>query len=201
MENVYLKIGKLLKEWRQSHGYSLYKIAKDGPGNVRYDSLGRIEKGKIVSSETLLCYVDFCYKHGFRIFDEIYNNIMLQQQNVVENEDSSKAKEQTVDEVSTTSEEEEIVQNEEDSTEPEDTEYAHAVIDFNNKQPMDEVDQTAFIRHHRCPVCGNALRKRTGRYGPFIGCTMFDNKEDQCTYSATGTFENFTLKKNIVHPK
>lgn len=59
MKNVYQKIGKLLGEWRRKNGFSLYKIAKEGPGNVRYDSLKRVEKGDVVSSETLLCYVDF----------------------------------------------------------------------------------------------------------------------------------------------
>ena len=35
MKNVYQKIGKLLKEWRKSQGFSLYKIAKEGENTIK----------------------------------------------------------------------------------------------------------------------------------------------------------------------
>lgn len=203
MENQYSKIGKLLGEWRRSHGFSLYKIAKDGPGNVRYDSLGRIEKGEIVSSETLLCYVEFCYQHGFRIFDEIYNNTSLQQDNVAKNTEASDTKEEVTVEIPAPPEEEAPVFDEEEDFDPSevDEDYEFAEFSFDNNWCLNEQAQRAFIRHHRCPICGSELRQLHGTNGPFIRCSMFDNREDRCTYSASGTFEDFTISKSIVQPK
>lgn len=197
MKNVYQKIGKLLGEWRRKNGFSLYKIAKEGPGNVRYDSLKRVEKGDVVSSETLLCYVDFCYEHGFRIFDEIYNNITLQQYIVVENEQTCETKKESVEEVPEPSEEEKKAFEEEELTPPlaeeSDEEYGYAKISFDNKDEMSEADQIAFIRHHRCPRCGSELIEKSGRFGPYIGCVRYQNRDNKCEYTASGTFESFTL--------
>lgn len=192
MENVYQKIGKLLGEWRRKNGFSLYKIAKEGPGNVRYDSLKRVEKGDVVSSETLLCYVDFCYEHGFRIFDEIYNNITLQQCIVVENEQTCETKKESVEEVPAPSEEEEKAFEEEEITPPLDEEYAYAEISFDQKEVMNEHDQIAFIKHKRCPVCGKALRERNGRNGSFIGCSQYP----KCNYTANGDFSQYSITEN-----
>lgn len=197
MKNVYQKIGKLLGEWRRKNGFSLYKIAKEGPGNVRYDSLKRVEKGDVVSSETLLCYVDFCYEHGFRIFDEIYNNITLQQYIVLENEQTCETKKESVEEVPEPSEEEKKAFEEEELTPPlaeeSDEEYGYAKISFDNKDEMSEADQIAFIRHHRCPRCGSELIEKSGRFGPYIGCVRYQNRDNKCEYTASGTFESFTL--------
>lgn len=192
MKNVYQKIGKLLGEWRRKNGFSLYKIAKEGPGNVRYDSLKRIEKGDVVSSETLLCYVDFCYEHGFRVFDEIYNNITLQQCIVVENEQTCETKKESVEEVPAPSEEEEKAFEEEELTPPLDEEYAYAEISFDQKEVMNEHDQIAFIKHKRCPVCGKALRERNGRNGSFIGCSQYP----KCNYTANGDFSQYSITEN-----
>lgn len=192
MKNVYQKIGKLLGEWRRKNGFSLYKIAKEGPGNVRYDSLKRVEKGDVVSSETLLCYVDFCYEHGFRIFDEIYNNITLQQYIVVENEQTCETKKESVEEVPAPSEEEEKAFEEEELTPPLDEEYAYAEISFDQKEVMNEHDQIAFIKHKRCPVCGKALRERNGRNGSFIGCSQYP----KCNYTANGDFSQYSITEN-----
>lgn len=192
MKNVYQKIGKLLGEWRRKNGFSLYKIAKEGPGNVRYDSLKRVEKGDVVSSETLLCYVDFCYEHGFRIFDEIYNNITLQQCIVVENEQTCETKKESVEEVPAPSEEEEKAFEEEELTPPLDEEYAYAEISFDEKKVMNEYDQIAFIKHKRCPVCGKALRERNGRNGSFIGCSQYP----KCNYTANGNFSQYSITEN-----
>lgn len=192
MKNVYQKIGKLLGEWRRKNGFSLYKIAKEGPGNVRYDSLKRVEKGDVVSSETLLCYVDFCYEHGFRIFDEIYNNITLQQCIVVENEQTCETKKESVEEVPAPSEEEEKTFEEEELTPPLDEEYAYAEISFDQKEVMNEHDQIAFIKHKRCPVCGKALRERNGRNGSFIGCSQYP----KCNYTANGNFSQYSITEN-----
>jgi len=192
MKNVYQKIGKLLGEWRRKNGFSLYRIAKEGPGNVRYDSLKRVEKGDIVSSETLLCYVDFCYEHGFRIFDEIYNNITLQQCIVVENEKTCETKEEPVEEVPAPSGEEEKAFEEEEPTPPLDEEYAYAEISFGQKEVMNEHDQIAFIKHKRCPVCGKALRERNGRNGSFIGCSQYP----KCNYTANGDFSQYSITEN-----
>ncbi|MBQ0063184.1 MAG: topoisomerase DNA-binding C4 zinc finger domain-containing protein [Prevotella sp.] len=192
MKNVYQKIGKLLGEWRRKNGFSLYKIAKEGPGNVRYDSLKRVEKGDVVSSETLLCYVDFCYEHGFRIFDEIYNNITLQQCIVVENEQTCETKKESVEEVPAPSEEEEKAFEEEELTPPLDEEYAYAEISFDQKEVMNEHDQIAFIKHKRCPVCGKALRERNGRNGSFIGCSQYP----KCNYTANGDFSQYSITEN-----
>ena len=197
MKNVYSKIGKLLGEWRRKNGFSLYKIAKEGPGNVRYDSLKRVEKGDVVSSETLLCYVDFCYEHGFRVFDEIYNNITLQQCIVAENEQICETEEESVEEVQTPSEEEEKAFEEEEPTPLLDEElaeeYRYAKISFDEKEVMNEADQIAFIRHHRCPRCGSELIEKSGRFGPYIGCVRYQNRDNKCEYTASGTFESFTL--------
>lgn len=196
MKNVYQKIGKLLGEWRRKNGFSLYKIAKEGPGNVRYDSLKRVEKGDVVSSETLLCYVDFCYEHGFRVFDEIYNkiynNITLQQCIVVENEQTCETKKESVEEVPAPSEEEEKAFEEEELTPPLDEEYAYAEISFDQKEVMNEHDQIAFIKHKRCPVCGKALRERNGRNGSFIGCSQYP----KCNYTANGNFSQYSITEN-----
>lgn len=192
MKNLYQKIGKLLGEWRRKNGFSLYKIAKEGPGNVRYDSLKRVEKGDVVSSETLLCYVDFCYEHGFRIFDEIYNNITLQQCIVVENEQTCETKKESVKEVPAPSEEEEKAFEEEELTPPLDEEYAYAEISFDQKEVMNEHDQIAFIKHKRCPVCGKALRERNGRNGSFIGCSQYP----KCNYTANGDFSQYSITEN-----
>ena len=192
MKNVYQKIGKLLGEWRRKNGFSLYKIAKEGPGNVRYDSLKRVEKGDVVSSETLLCYVDFCYEHGFRIFDEIYNNITLQQCIVVENEQTCETKKESEEEVPAPSEEEEKAFEEEELTPPLDEEYAYAEISFDEKKVMNEYDQIAFIKHKRCPVCGKALRERNGRNGSFIGCSQYP----KCNYTANGNFSQYSITEN-----
>lgn len=192
MKNVYQKIGKLLGEWRRKNGFSLYKIAKEGPGNVRYDSLKRVEKGDVVSSETLLCYVDFCYEHGFRVFDEIYNNITLQQCIVVENEQTCETKKESVEEVPAPSEEEEKAFEEEELTPPLDEEYAYAEISFDQKEVMNEHDQIAFIKHKRCPVCGKALRERNGRNGSFIGCSQYP----KCNYTANGDFSQYSITEN-----
>lgn len=197
MKNVYSKIGKLLGEWRRTNGYSLYKIAKEGPGNVRYDSLKRVEKGDVVSSETLLCYVDFCYEHGFRVFDEIYNNITLQQCIVVEDKREYETKEESIEEVQVSSEEEEKAFEEGKPTPPlaeeSDEEYGYAKISFDNKDEMNEADQIAFIRHHRCPRCGSELIEKSGRFGPYIGCVRYRDRDNKCDYTASGTFESFTL--------
>lgn len=192
MKNLYQKIGKLLGEWRRKNGFSLYKIAKEGPGNVRYDSLKRVEKGDVVSSETLLCYVDFCYEHGFRIFDEIYNNITLQQCIVVKNEQTCETKKESVEEVPVPSEEEEKAFEEEELTPPLDEEYAYAEISFDQKEVMNEHDQIAFIKHKRCPVCGKALRERNGRNGSFIGCSQYP----KCNYTANGDFSQYSITEN-----
>ena len=192
MKNVYQKIGKLLGEWRRKNGFSLYKIAKEGPGNVRYDSLKRVEKGDVVSSETLLCYLDFCYEHGFRVFDEIYNNITLQQCIVVENEQTCETKKESVEEVPAPSEEEEKAFEEEELTPPLDEEYAYAEISFDEKKVMNEYDQIAFIKHKRCPVCGKALRERNGRNGSFIGCSQYP----KCNYTANGDFSQYSITEN-----
>ena len=192
MKNVYQKIGKLLGEWRRKNGFSLYKIAKEGPGNVRYDSLKRVEKGDVVSSETLLCYVDFCYEHGFRVFDEIYNNITLQQCIVVENEQTCETKKESVEEVPAPSEEEEKAFEEEELTPPLDEEYAYAEISFDEKKVMNEYDQIAFIKHKRCPVCGKALRERNGRNGSFIGGSQYP----KCNYTANGDFSQYSITEN-----
>lgn len=192
MKNVYQKIGKLLGEWRRKNGFSLYKIAKEGPGNVRYDSLKRVEKGDVVSSETFLCYIDFCYEHGFRIFDEIYNNITLQQCIVVENEQTCETKKESVKEVPAPLEEEEKAFEEEELTPPLDEEYAYAEISFGQKEVMNEHDQIAFIKHKRCPVCGKALRERNGRKGSFIGCSQYP----KCNYTANGDFSQYSITEN-----
>lgn len=192
MKNVYQKIGKLLGEWRRKNGFSLYKIAKEGPGNVRYDSLKRVEKGDVVSSETLLCYVDFCYEHGFRVFDEIYNNITLQQCIVVENKQTCETKKESVEEVPAPLEEEEKAFEEEELTPPLDEEYAYAEISFDEKKVMNEYDQIAFIKHKRCPVCGKALRERNGRNGSFIGCSQYP----KCNYTANGNFSQYSITEN-----
>ena len=78
MKNVYQKIGKLLKEWRKSQGFSLYKIAKEGSGKARYDYLKRLENGEGVNAITMTCYLDFCYEHGFNVLEKLYNQNQLQ---------------------------------------------------------------------------------------------------------------------------
>ena len=40
------------------------------------------------------------------------------------------------------------------------------------KKRVDKVDDKA------CPLCGNQLVKRNGKYGPFIGCSNFP----ECRY-------------------
>ena len=198
MKNIYSKIGKLLGEWRRAQGYSLYKIAKEGPGNVRYDSLKRIEKGDVVSSETLLCYVDFCYHHGFRIFDEIYNNISLQQCNVAKKEQICEAKKEVIEDVQTPSMVEEPEPEEDDFAPSEqDEDYLFAENAFDDKKPMTEQDQIAFIRHHRCPRCGSELREKEGKYGAYIGCVRWNAPNDRCEYTASGTFASFTISKKF----
>lgn len=183
MKNIYSKIGKLLGEWRRKNGFSLYKIAKEGPGNVRYDSLKRVEQGDVVSSETLLCYIDFCYQHGFRVFEEMYNDISLQQYIVAENEHMSETKEEAIDS--------------EFDPSRQDDEYMSAEHNFDNGGKMSEQDQIAFIRHQRCPRCGSNLIEKQGKYGPYIGCVKFQDKESKCEYTASGTFESFVLSKRF----
>ena len=31
-----------------------------------------------------------------------------------------------------------------------------------------------------CPKCGNAMTKRVGRFGPFLGCSKYNDKKDPC---------------------
>lgn len=203
MENVYQKIGKLLKEWRESQGFSLYKVAKEGSGKARYDYLKRFENGEGVNASTMTCYLDFCYEHGFRVFEELYNQIQVQPNTVVEDEQICEAKEESVEEVPTHPEEEETIFDEEENISSEEEEYRYAEISFDNKEKMNECDQIAFIRHHRCPRCGSELIEKSGQYGPYIGCAKFFDRINKCDYTASGTFASFTLSnkfKNGVTP-
>lgn len=211
MKNVYQKIGKLLKEWRESQGFSLYKIAKEGSGKARYDYLKRLENGEGVNAITMTCYLDFCYEHGFNVLEKLYNQNQLQPLTGVEKTTEKVVIEAPVEEKKPALEEPTESENEaseEEYEEPSESEqaewdYSHAQIKYGNGELLDEADQIAFIRHQQCPRCGSELIEKSGQYGPYIGCIKFHDRVNKCSYTASGTFESFTVSnkfKNGVTP-
>lgn len=211
MENVYQKIGKLLKEWRESQGFSLYKIAKEGSGKARYDYLKRLENGEGVNAITMTCYLDFCYEHGFNVLEKLYNQNQLQPLTEAEKTTEKIVIEALVEEEKPALEEPTESENEaseEEYGEPSESEqaewdYGNAQMKYNRGDLLDEEDQIAFIRHSVCPRCGSELIEKSGQYGPYIGCVKFHDRVNKCNYTASGTFESFTVSnkfKNGVTP-
>lgn len=211
MENVYQKIGKLLKEWRESQGFSLYKIAKEGSGKARYDYLKRLENGEGVNAITMTCYLDFCYEHGFNVLEKLYNQNQLQPLTEAEKTTEKIVIEALIEEDKPALEEPTESENEaseEEYGEPSESEqaewdYGNAQMKYNRGDLLDEEDQIAFIRHRVCPRCGSELIEKSGQYGPYIGCVKFHDRVNKCNYTASGTFESFTVSnkfKNGVTP-
>lgn len=211
MENVYQKIGKLLKEWRENQGFSLYKVAKEGSGKARYDYLKRLENGEGVNAITMTCYLDFCYEHGFNVLEKLYNQKQLQPLTEAEKTTEKVVIEAPVEEEKSDLEEPTESENEaseEEYGEPSESEqaewdYGLAQIKYGKGELLDEADQIAFIRHQQCPRCGSELIEKSGQYGPYIGCVKFHDRVNKCSYTASGTFESFTVSnkfKNGVTP-
>ena len=124
------------------------------------------------------------------------NNIVLEDRNPT----SDGINNMSSNDVPTTPEEKETVFDQEELPPPEDEEYDYAEISFYQKEVMNEADQIAFIKHKRCPVCGNSLKERQGRNGPFIGCSSYP----KCTYTANGNFIHYSItesNKKGVTPK
>lgn len=185
MDNdAYKKIGKLLKEWRKTNGFSLYKIAKEGTRNARYDSLKRVEEGEGVSADTLLCYVDFCYQHGYRIFDEIYNKETLQQNIVVQNSSIENSPNEIREEEKTTQHGDQPIAEHQPEGTAQEEELPH------DGEVLDEQTQVKFINRNICPHCASkgTLIQRNGTYGEYIECRI-------CRHRAYGTLANPRLYK------
>lgn len=205
MKNVYQKIGKLLKEWRKSQGFSLYKIAKEGSGKARYDYLKRLENGEGVNAITMTCYLDFCYEHGFNVLEKLYNQNQLQLLTDIEKTTEKIVIEATAEEEKPAVEEPTESGNEapeEEYGEPSESEqaewdYGLAQMKYGKGELLDEIDQIAFIRHQRCPRCGSELIEKSGQYGPYIGCVKFHDRVNKCEYTASGTFESFVISKRF----
>lgn len=205
MENAYSKIGKLLKEWRESQGFSLYKIAKEGSGKARYDYLKRLENGEGVNAITMTCYLDFCYEHGFNVLEKLYSQNQLQRLTDIEKTIEKVVIEAPIKEKKTAFEESTESKNEvpeEEYEEPSESEqaewdYGLAQMKFDKGELLDEDDQIAFIHHHQCPRCGSELIEKSGQYGPYIGCVKFHDRVNKCEYTASGTFESFVISKRF----
>lgn len=116
------------------------------------------------------------------------NNVVPDDRNFT----SDRANNMASNDGSTNTEEKETVFEQEEPAPPVDEEYDYAEISFYQKEVMNEVDQIAFIKHKRCPVCGSALRERQGRNGPFIGCSSYP----KCTYTANGNFTHYSITEN-----
>lgn len=121
------------------------------------------------------------------------NNVTLQKK-----EQICEAKKEVIEDVQTPSMVEEPEPEEDDFAPSEqDEDYLFAENAFDDKKPMTEQDQIAFIRHHRCPRCGSELREKEGKYGAYIGCVRWNAPNDRCEYTASGTFASFTISKKF----
>lgn len=201
MENVYSEIGKLLKEWRESQGFSLYKVAKEGSGKARYDYLKRLENGMGVNATTMICYLDFCYEHGFNVLEKLYNQKQLQPLTEAEKTTEKEVFEAPVEEKKPVLQEPPESKNdapEEENREPTESEmdewdYGYAVMKFNEGTLLDEEDQLQFIKNGRCPKCGKSqfVKKESS-----IGKTYTKCQDYSCGYWFRGTINNPTISED-----
>lgn len=72
MDSYTTALGEVLKEWRTSHGFSMYEMAKFE--DMRPDHFARIEKGQKVTTDNLMKYFDFirCKDPDFDILHHVW---------------------------------------------------------------------------------------------------------------------------------
>lgn len=178
----YKRLGKLLKEWRQAKGYTMYRLWKEIKV-VRYDLLKKVEEGQGVNGNTLFAYIEFAYQNDFRVFENLFakedvhrdeSDEKQQEKNVSEAtvEEDKKVSSSTIEEVSSESLKELI----------KDAINYHA----KSKVEMSPEKQLYILKLGLCPNCGSQIEERSGKYGPFVGCIKFPT----CEYTANGALEN-----------
>lgn len=204
---VYTRLGKLLKEWRKKSGLTLYRIEREVGGAARYDSLKRVEEGKGVTSGTLLCYVDFAYRNGFRVFDELYNKDLLQQSFVVPEEKekgtfetSEPVSEKTIPEAANSSDQTEENPSEEELSDAQIKEFDNMFLAMTKeklqaRETLSDCEQKLLIQHGQCPRCGRVgqfiekISRNTGN--PYCSCP-------DCKYWFFGTQDNPEITKEYL---
>lgn len=203
---VYTRLGKLLKEWRKKSGLTLYRIEREVAGKARYDSLKRVEEGKGVTSGTLLCYVDYAYRNGFRVFDEIYNKELLQQSFVVPEqkeedlyESSEPVSEKTIPEAVNSSDQTEENPSEEEFSDAQIEEFDNMLLEmakerFQARETLSDCDQKLLIQHGQCPRCGSIgkfIEKVSNSGNSYGTCPA-------CKYWYFGTQNNPEITKDYL---
>lgn len=70
-------LGHLIRKWRKQQGVSLYKIAKEEGGNIRIETLKKVENGEEVRTDGLMKYLHYCHAHGYDVIDAVwkYNTV------------------------------------------------------------------------------------------------------------------------------
>lgn len=203
---VYTRLGKLLKEWRKKSGLTLYRIEREVGGAARYDSLKRVEEGKGVTSGTLLCYVDYAYRNGFRVFDEIYNKDLLQQSFVVPEqkekgtfESSEPISEKTIPEAANSSDQTEENPSADEFSDAQIEEFDNMLLDmakerFQARETLSDCDQKLLIQHGQCPRCGRVgqfVEKVSGNGNTYCSCP-------NCKYWFFGKPDNPEITKDFL---
>ncbi len=62
-----------------------------------------------------------------------------------------------------------------------------AAVARTHRSPVEAaIDRAAHALGYPCPRCGGQLRRREGRFGPFLGCTAFP----RCDYTETLPADN-----------
>lgn len=181
----YKRLGKLLKEWRQAKGYTMYRLWKEIKV-VRYDLLKKVEEGQGVNGNTLFAYIEFAYQNDFRVFENLFAK-----EDVHRDESDEKQQEKNVSET-TVEEEKEIssLTSEEAASQARERQIKEVILQIENciesKTEMSAEQQLGILKLGICPNCGSRIEERSGKYGSFVGCIKFPT----CEYSAKGTIEN-----------
>lgn len=188
----YKRLGKLLKEWRQAKGYTMYRLWKEIKV-VRYDLLKKVEEGQGVNGNTLFAYIEFAYQNDFRVFENLFAKEDVHRDESDEKQQEKNVSEATVEEEKNLS----SATSEEVSSKPleEQMEDAISLIKecIKNKVKMSAEKQLSILKLGICPNCGSRIKQCNGSNGLFVGCSKFPN----CRYGANGTLDNPSI--NNMH--
>lgn len=185
----YKRLGKLLKEWRQAKGYTMYRLWKEIKV-VRYDLLKKVEEGQGVNGNTLFAYIEFAYQNDFRVFENLFAK-----EDVHRDESDEKQQEKNVSEATVEEEKNLSSSTIEEVSSESLKELIKDSINYHakTKVKMSAEKQLSILKLGMCPNCGSRIKQCNGSNGLFVGCSKFPN----CRYGANGTLENPSI--NNMH--
>lgn len=202
------ELGKALKEWRASKGYTTFQIAKEEGGKLRYEYLNKFETDGGGSARTLCAYLHFAITHGFKLnkshlfenrkydVDQTRkNDVTSTRKNEVEDSESSTLKASLPQGEDPTQKEAIIEQHQQTSEqntvskESDEDALIHAIKKQREGVLLNAKDQVVLIHHGICPSCGSSLiQRKNGSTGEqFVSCSKWLPEHKGCNYNAGGT--------------